>query len=381
MQGQTLTADASSVADADGLGISSYQWSVSGATGTSYTLTQGDVGASITVTVSYTDGGGTDESVTSAATSPIADVNDSPTGNVQVSGTPVQGQTLSVDPSGIRDPDGLSNAVFSYQWRRNGGDIAGESGSSLLLTQADVGATIRVMTRFVDDLGFGGSIISSVIGPIANVNDAPSGAVLITGSAVKGQTLTADASGITDIDGLGAFSYQWRRSGSDITGDSASTYTQVQADIGQTIDVVVSYTDAFGAQESITSAPTGTVLSEGTTLFSSVLPSARSGFVGGADITVFASVINAGTGVAQNCQISIPASAPVTLSYQETDASNAPIGPADASFDLAIGQSRSFILSFTPTMVSTGEDVFADFICDSANVDAIPGVNTAFLTI
>jgi len=385
-QGQILTADASSITDADGLGTFSYQWKRSGsniavATGTSYTLTQGDVGSTITVTVSYTDGGGIVESLTSVPTSPVTDVNDSPSGRVQVSGTAIQGQTLSADPSGISDPDGLSNAVFTYQWRRGDVEIMGETAPTLTLTQTDVGATIRVMVRFVDDLGFGGSIISPVIGPIANLNDAPSGTVTITGTAVKGETLTADASGVTDIDGLGAFSYQWRRSGTDIIGASASTYTLVQDDIGKTIDVMVSYTDGFGAPESVTSAPTGTVLSAGTTLFSSVLPSARSGFIGGTDITVFASVNNAGTGVAQNCVISIPANAPVTLSYQETGAGNVPVGAANAPFNLVVGQSRSFILSFTPTATSTGEEVFPNFICDNANTDAIPGVNTAFLEI
>ncbi len=132
-----------------------------------------------------------------------------------------------------------------------------------------------------------------------------------------------------------------------------------------------------------------------TTLFSSVLPSARSGSFGGVPdapdisrpaaigdpITVFASVINAGTNPGQNCRVSIPPSAPVSLSYQLTDAGNVPVGPADAVFDLAAGQTRSFILAFTPTRTSPGEDVFPNFVCDNANVDAIPGVNTVFLTI
>ncbi|PHS22826.1 MAG: hypothetical protein COA84_12170 [Robiginitomaculum sp.] len=132
-----------------------------------------------------------------------------------------------------------------------------------------------------------------------------------------------------------------------------------------------------------------------TTLFSSVLPSARSGSFGGAadapgvsrpaavgdPITVFASVINAGANLAQNCVISVPAASPVTLSYQQTDAANVPMGPADAPFDIAGGQSRSFILAFTPVATSPGKDVFPDFSCEDANVDAIPGVNMVFLTI
>ena len=50
--GSVLTADTSSLADADGLGALSYEWkadgvTISGATGASYTLTQAEVGKAI----------------------------------------------------------------------------------------------------------------------------------------------------------------------------------------------------------------------------------------------------------------------------------------------------------------------------------------------
>lgn len=82
-QNQTLTADASTVADADGLGVFSYQWlengTVIGANSTTYTLTQADVGKTIAVTVSYTDQQGTPEQVNSASTAPIAAIPVVPT--------------------------------------------------------------------------------------------------------------------------------------------------------------------------------------------------------------------------------------------------------------------------------------------------------------
>ena len=103
---QTLTADASSVADADGLGASSYQWArssdggttwsnIGGATGASYTLGDSDVGSQVRVNVSYTDGHGTAESLTSAASAVVANVNDAPTGGVSVTGTAREDQTLT----------------------------------------------------------------------------------------------------------------------------------------------------------------------------------------------------------------------------------------------------------------------------------------------
>lgn len=75
VQGQTLTAS-NTLADIDGLGSITYQWqsagkNIPGATNSSYTLTQADVGKSITVTANYTDGFGAGESVTSYATKSV----------------------------------------------------------------------------------------------------------------------------------------------------------------------------------------------------------------------------------------------------------------------------------------------------------------------
>ncbi|MDE4193544.1 hypothetical protein PXL04_21160, partial [Phaeobacter gallaeciensis] len=96
---QTLTAS-NTISDADGLGSISYQWQrggvdISGATGSTYTLTQDDVGSVITVVASYTDGGGTAESVTSSGTSAVTNVNDAPSGSVTISGTAQEDETLT----------------------------------------------------------------------------------------------------------------------------------------------------------------------------------------------------------------------------------------------------------------------------------------------
>ena len=118
-----------------------------------------------------------------------------------------------------------------------------------------------------------------------------------------------------------------------------------------------------------------------TTLFSSVLPGARSGFVGGAPVTVFASAINAGGHMAQNCTISIDAAAPVSLNYQQTDQANQPTGPANQPFDMSPQQTKSFVLSFSPLQTSAGIDLFPDFVCDVSDVSPIAGVNTVFVSI
>ena len=87
------------------------------------------------------------------------------------------------------------------------------------------------------------------------------GHATITGTPTEDQTLTANTAGISDADGLGAFSYQWlrewcRRS----VVRPAVTYTLGDADVGAQITVQVSYTDGHGtAEEPLTSAPTAAV--------------------------------------------------------------------------------------------------------------------------
>ena len=77
--GQTLTADTSGIADADGLtnATFSYQWlssrdaEIEGATGSTYTPQSSDVEQLIKVRVSFTDDAGNEESLTSEATEAV----------------------------------------------------------------------------------------------------------------------------------------------------------------------------------------------------------------------------------------------------------------------------------------------------------------------
>ena len=79
-----------------------------------------------------------------------------------------------------------------------------------------------------------------------------------------GETLYADASGITDADGLttATFSYQWIQNDGNADTDTRSTgrtYTLENADRGKTIKVRVSFTDDEGSDETLTSAATAVV--------------------------------------------------------------------------------------------------------------------------
>ena len=284
--GETLTADTSGISDEDGMtNVSySYQWKadgsdIAGATGSNYTPVDGNEGKGISLVVSFNDDAGNAESLTSAATAAVAAAEPEPventpaTGQPAISGTPQVGQMLTADTSGIADEDGLTNAVFSYQWISNEGsndaDIAGATGSSYTLAEADQGKAIKVKVAFTDDAGNVESLTSGATATVAAKPNTPAtGLPTITGTAQVGESLTAGTSGITDPDGLGnaSFNYQWQADGADISGATDSTYTLVDADEGKAISVTVFFTDDAGNEESLTSAATGAVEAKPNTL-------------------------------------------------------------------------------------------------------------------
>src|SRR5882757_6771376 len=255
-QDQVLTAS-NTLADADGLGPISYQWqrdggNVAGATGTTYTLGAADVGHTIDVVASYIDGGGTLERVASNSTAVVSHVDHLPTGTVTISGTAAQDQVLTASNT-LADTDGLG--PISYQWQRDGGNVAGATGTTYTLGAADVGHTIDVVASYTDGGGTLESVASNPTAVVTHVDHLPTGTVTISGTAAQDQVLTASNT-LADTDGLGAISYQWQRDGGNVAGATGTTYTLGAADVGHSIDVVASYTDGGGTLESKSSAPT-----------------------------------------------------------------------------------------------------------------------------
>ena len=255
----------------------SYQWqrgddqggfaNIANATARTYTLGDDDAGRTLRVQVRYTDGNGTAESLTSDATAAVTNVNDQPTGDVTISGTVTEGETLTAQTGTLADNDGLG--AFSYQWQRGddqGGfaNIANATARTYTLGDDDAGRTLRVQVRYTDGNGTAESLTSDATAAVTNVNDQPTGDVTISGTVTEGETLTAQTGTLADNDGLGAFSYQWQRGDdqggfANIANATARTYTLGDDDAGRTLRVQVRYTDGNGTAESLTSDATAAV--------------------------------------------------------------------------------------------------------------------------
>ncbi len=200
--------------------------------------------------------------------------NSAASGSPAITGTAQVHETLSADTAGIADANGLSNVEYAYRWVRTSGgvdtDIGDATGSSYTLVRGDLSHTIKVRVSFTDDDGYSETLASSPAGPVVRPpNVAATGAPTIRGVVAVGKTLNADTSGITDDNGLTgvSFTHQWvKRTGgadADITGETSSSYTIKASDADSAFKVTVAFTDDDGYSETLTSAPTEVLETEG----------------------------------------------------------------------------------------------------------------------
>ena len=268
--GETLTAETRDIEDDDGLdnAVFTYQWlangaDIAGATSDTYTLVETDVGKAIQVKVSFRDDKNNPETLTSAATAAVEPRPNSPaTGAPSISGTVRVGETLTAGTSAIADADGMSGAVFIYQWLADDADIAGATNNTYTLVDADLDKAVKVRVIFTDNADNEETLTSAATAAVEPRPNSPAtGAPTISGTVRVGETLTADTSGIDDADGMSGavFSYQWLANGADVAGATSDTYTPVADDVEKAIKVKVSFRDDRNHQESLTSAATAAV--------------------------------------------------------------------------------------------------------------------------
>ena len=274
-QGQTLTANTSNLADADVLGAFSYAWWQATTTNGSYTstgittstlvLTQTHVDKYIRVIVSYTDGRGAAESVTTTTVSTILNVDDAGSG-LAITGTLSVGSTLAADTASLSDPDGISSG-YTYQWSSSTSSTSGFSNigatSSYTLTSTEVGKYIRLTVSYTNASSQADSTATTTATTTLATPNI-SGSLSITGTLTESYRLTADITAVTDADGIpGVITYTWATllSGiySTVQTSNSNSYVIVAADINKSIKLTISYTDSTGVNESMYIANTDTI--------------------------------------------------------------------------------------------------------------------------
>lgn len=319
--GNTLTARPNSIEDADGINYSTarFQWlrdgePISGATGQTYVLRAADLNAQISVSYSFTDFRGTQETVTSKpklvlqqeagggsstpppTTNAIEAVptpqNTSPDGPMGILGEAVVGQTLTARPNAIKDADGINYGTAKFQWLRDGELINGATGQTYDVASADIGAKISVAYTYYDNGGSFEVVVSdprptvpgttptpppppppsvpsvpetpeqpetptTPVPPVGHVNSGPVGNVVILGFPLENTNLLARTDALYDRDTIveGSGRFQWLRDGEPIAGATGKIYTVTAEDRGAILSVQYSYTDSHGTVETVVSDP------------------------------------------------------------------------------------------------------------------------------
>ena len=169
------------VADSNGLsGVTiAYQWqqssngttwtNITGATNQTFTLGQPQVSNQVRATATYIDALGSSEALTSPVSTAVTNVND--IGTVTISGTTVQGNSLT---AATADVDGLTGVTVNYQWQQSANGttwntITGATSSSLALDSSYVGNQVRVNAIYTDALGSSENVLSPASSPITAV--------------------------------------------------------------------------------------------------------------------------------------------------------------------------------------------------------------------
>ena len=209
---------------------------------------------------------------------PTSSLQETPTPNTAaagqptITGTPQVGQVLTADTSQVTDADGLLTVSYLYQWIADDVDITNATGPTYTLSSADQGKPVKVKVSFNDDRNNPETLTSIATEPVAARPNTPAnGAPSMQGVLQDQGRLTADIAGIIDADGLtsATFAYQWMRvddgSPSDIAGQTGSTYSLTSSDVGQRVQLQVTFTDDRGFSESLTSAVTSRVTDSSST--------------------------------------------------------------------------------------------------------------------
>jgi hypothetical protein len=274
LEDEPLIADLTSIIDKDGIGEVNVVWKISndgssfrtipGATNQSFTPRQEHVGRTLRVVLTYLDGQGNLETLVSAPTSPVVNVNDKPTGVVRLTGESAEDSALILDVSDVYDEDGMG--PFNYTWQRTSPNTGWENYTEddtevLNLRQEHVSYTYRVRVEYIDGFDNREVIYSNESEAVRNVDDPVLGDVVIIGEEKEGSVLEARTDSLSDDDGIASIDVAWERSRDgrnwvSLTGENTKKLNLDQTVVGSQVRVKATLVDRFGIETVLHSQPT-----------------------------------------------------------------------------------------------------------------------------
>ena len=192
IEDSALVVDTSSISDEDGIGGFEISWqrSSSKSDWEAYPsvksevlrLTQDQVNYSFRAVVSYVDSHGTREVLYTSPSETIDNLDDPVQGEVSIIGEPKEGITLRAISNSLSDEDGIASINISWEKSKDGRNwiaLSSLSGPILKLDQVLVGSQVRARVAVVDNFGIETNLYSQATRTIENVNNKPSGRIII----------------------------------------------------------------------------------------------------------------------------------------------------------------------------------------------------------
>jgi hypothetical protein len=258
---------------------------IGGATGQTYLVTAADIGSTLRVLETATNGEGSvgvqsaPTAVVTGLTAPVG------TGDPVVSGATFEGSTLTTTTGTWTG----TQLTFAYQWVRcdadgglpDGSDcpsIPGATGSAYTLGAADIGHRMRVQVTATNGAGSATAASNPTAVVQQSTTTGPPRIVVepsISGTLVQGRLLVASVgtwAGVTPL----SYACQWMRCGADgglpdasnctaISGAQSSTYTLSSDDVGSRMRIRITASNSLGVQTVASNATDGVQASSTTT--------------------------------------------------------------------------------------------------------------------
>lgn len=236
-------------------GVSTFRWmrdgtEISGATDSSYTITNDDAGSMLQFEVTpVASSGGTLVGTAVISAEFAVDANAAPTaGALNITGSLGEGETLTATYT-YSDLEGDAEGASTIQWLSDGATISGAVGSTYIIQSDQVGAMISFEVTPIAAAGssVGTAVTSNAVGPVP-ANAAPTAAdVSISGTTQSGETLTGNYTySDAEDDAEGTSTFRWLSDGAEIAGATSTTYTLTADDEGTLISFEVTPIAAAG---------------------------------------------------------------------------------------------------------------------------------------